>query len=784
MPDYLANSANTASSSNNILNKLAPYESIPNGHSSLEDYNSPFEKNSFVPSTNLRERRKGNNHLDSSDSPQKSNNFYERQLDDQSQYDQLYSHKGQLIKHHHHHNQPRDNEFASNSLLESVSSPMENGQDFGYGNNFLSSNDFGGNSNYNADLSALSGLRSLNALSALNPLALNGAMNPGMNNGYSNLSPLAASSSSIVGTLGGSLNGLNGLGSVVPPGAIVGAPGSSPPPGMKLAGYVTVTNPSPNIGSIPSASNLLASPATQQQMLFNQVMNRSPQAQALAQVMAQSMAQGIRIPFANPYANNFQLLTPANLNGISSTSPSNSGSKNSNSGNSNNKDNSNSDSNNSNNNLSNGGEQQFAASSTNRAKFLQRLNPMNLFRRLRTRNQKNNSKQNNKDQSGTNSNEINNSIPDLEDRSQFFLPADLLLGSASTTNQQLPQLTLQQQQLAEQLSAQLAQLNMQLAQQSNHKAKFLRKMGTNNQYTFANAPSSTTSGTFNVKKVAKRDLSNQLNQSSPDEQVLSKHSETILYSLGNDAGVRENSTNGNDTEVAENAFFPVADIYQNYKFNIRPRFRFPSSREQRRISNSHDLHVNTNNFLTSSSMKSNFVGLMGSRNYEVIAGGILNNEGHRNTDHSMLHGMHHSNNNHNSANHKLPHHHQNQRNMGGHLMPNKGNKFNIDNDFDDDEDSEEDDHSFNGPVSQGNANQRNGNVMFLDDLFGSNMQNGKNNGGMLGFQGFNSFNALSSASSYHQLNNSTDQQIENNAAQSTDLVDIKSVDNSNQTSKV
>ena len=433
-------------------------------------------------------------------------------------------------------------------------------------------------------------------------------------------------------------------------------------------------------------------------------MNRNPQAQALAQVMAQSMAQGIRIPFANPYANNL-LLTPAGLNGLASSSPasSNTGSKSSNSGSSNSNNNSNNDSNNSNSNLSNNGEQ-VAASSTNRAKFLQRLNPLNLFRRLRTRNQKNNSKQNGKDQSNGNSNEINNNnIPDLEDRSQFFLPADLLLGSASTTNQQqqLPQLTLQQQQLAEQLSAQLAQLNMQLAQQSNHKAKFLRKMGNNNNnnnYLPNSAPSTPAAV---VKKVAKRDISNQLNQSSSstaatDEQAIPK-SETVVYSLGGDLSTaaelkqQNGTTNSNDTETAENGFFPVADIYQNYKFNIRPRFRFPSVREQRRIS--HGLHVNSNNFLTSSSMKSNFVGLMGSRNYEVISGGILNNEGHRNTDHSMLHGMH-SNNGHNSPNHKLPHHHQNQRNMG-HMIPNKGNKFNIDNDFDDDD--EEDDES----LSQG-----------------------------------------------------------------------------------
>lgn len=362
-----------------------------------------------------------------------------------------------------------------------------------------------------------------------------------------------------------------------------------------------------------SPSNLLASPATQQQMLLNQVMTRNPQAQALAQVMAQSMAQGVRIPFVNPYANNLQLLASANnLNGLSN---SNSGSTSSNSGSSSSNSNSassSSSSSNSNNLASSNGEQQVAASSTNRAKFFSRLNPLNLFKRLRTRNQKNNNSKANKDQA--NGNDINNNIPDLEDRSQFFLPAELLLGSASTTSQQqqLPQLSAQQQQFADQISAQLAQLNMQLAQQSNNRAKFLRKMGSNSASNLVFPSSSST--TASAKKVAKRDVTNQLNNSSTDEQLAKK--EAVSYSLAGEQlpkASKSNRTNGNDTETAENGFFPVADLYQNYKFNIRPRFRFPSVREQRRISNVHGLHVNTNNFLTSSSMKSNFIGLMGSR---------------------------------------------------------------------------------------------------------------------------------------------------------------------------
>lgn len=352
-------------------------------------------------------------------------------------------------------------------------------------------------------------------------------------------------------------------------------------------------------------------------MLLNQVMTRNPQAQALAQVMAQSMAQGVRIPFVNPYANNLQLLASANnLNGLSNANAGSSSSNNGNSNSGNSNSASSSSSNSNSNNLSNNGEQQVAASSTNRAKFFSRLNPLNLFKRLRTRNQNNkNSKQNNKDQA--NSNDINNNIPDLEDRSQFFLPAELLLGSASTNSQQqLPQLSAQQQ-FADQISAQLAQLNLQLAQQSNNKAKFLRKMGSNSGSNFV-FPSSSSS--TSAKKVAKREVSNQLNNSSSEEPT---KKEAVLYTLGGDespksAASKSNATNSNDTETAENGFFPVADLYQNYKFNIRPRFRFPSVREQRRISNVHGLHVNTNNFLTSSSMKSNFIGLMGSRCVRIV----------------------------------------------------------------------------------------------------------------------------------------------------------------------
>lgn len=225
LPDYLANSQSLSSSSSNILNnKLAPYEAslTNNGQSSLDDYASYLNEknsNSFQPSTNLRERRKGY-----SETPQKSHsnnyNIYERQTDDQNQFDQLLAHK-HLLKQHHNHGQNRDNEFASNSILESFSSPLDN-QDYGLTNNFISNDFANGGSSYNNELSALNnlasltgGIRSLNALSALNPAL-------GLNNGFNNnLSPLASSSSSLVGTLGGTLGG-NGLGSVVPPGAIVG----------------------------------------------------------------------------------------------------------------------------------------------------------------------------------------------------------------------------------------------------------------------------------------------------------------------------------------------------------------------------------------------------------------------------------------------------------------------------------------------------------------------------------------------------------------------------------
>lgn len=218
MPDYLANSASVSSSSSNLLNKLAPYESVPNSHSSLGEYGGYLnDKNNFVPSTSLRERRKGtSSYVDNSSSKSNNNNYniYERQIDDQNQYEQLFAHKHHLLK-NHNQGQLRDNEFASNSILESVSSPLDN-QDFGLSNNYLS-NDFGTSSAYNTELSALNnlaglgGIRSFGALSGLSPSL-------SLNNPY-NLSPLSPASSSLVGTLGGTLNG---LGSVVPPGAIVG----------------------------------------------------------------------------------------------------------------------------------------------------------------------------------------------------------------------------------------------------------------------------------------------------------------------------------------------------------------------------------------------------------------------------------------------------------------------------------------------------------------------------------------------------------------------------------
>lgn len=240
LPDF-----STSISSNNLLNKLSAYDGLANRHSSLEEYGGYLnEKNNFVPSSSLRERRKGGSgsYVDSGSSKSNSNtyNIYERQIDDQSPYDPLLSaHKHHLMKQH----QARDNDFASNSILESVSSPLEN-QDFSFGNNF---NDFATSSSYNNELSALNNLAGLGGIRSLGAglggglgggLSTLSALSPtlGLNNAYNNLSPLSAASSSLVGTLGGTLNGLS---SVVPPGAIVGAPGSSPPPGMKLAGYVT-----------------------------------------------------------------------------------------------------------------------------------------------------------------------------------------------------------------------------------------------------------------------------------------------------------------------------------------------------------------------------------------------------------------------------------------------------------------------------------------------------------------------------------------------------------------
>ncbi|XP_053203192.1 neurogenic protein mastermind-like [Panonychus citri] len=94
----------------------------------------------------------------------------------------------------------------------------------------------------------------------------------------------------------------------VPAGAIVGAPGSAPPPGMKLAGYVTMTNPSPPMMSPQVSSSMVNPMALMAQNMGNnpgQSMGGGPgmgnlaggmsnnQAQAVAQMMAQGMGQGM-----------------------------------------------------------------------------------------------------------------------------------------------------------------------------------------------------------------------------------------------------------------------------------------------------------------------------------------------------------------------------------------------------------------------------------------------------------------------------------------------------------
>ena len=61
----------------------------------------------------------------------------------------------------------------------------------------------------------------------------------------------------------------------VPAGAIVGAPGSAPPPGMKLAGYVTMAGPAPNAGMGMAGMGSMMNPMMAASMMRNPMMSGS-----------------------------------------------------------------------------------------------------------------------------------------------------------------------------------------------------------------------------------------------------------------------------------------------------------------------------------------------------------------------------------------------------------------------------------------------------------------------------------------------------------------------------
>jgi len=75
---------------------------------------------------------------------------------------------------------------------------------------------------------------------------------------------------------------------VIPPGAIVGAPGSSPPPGMKLAGYLTVAKPTTTSLIVPKSSQSVIAPVT--------IVDEPSSTSKTAQVMTQ--AQGQKSPYS------------------------------------------------------------------------------------------------------------------------------------------------------------------------------------------------------------------------------------------------------------------------------------------------------------------------------------------------------------------------------------------------------------------------------------------------------------------------------------------------------
>lgn len=192
----------------------------------------------------------------------------------------------------------------------------------------------------------------------------------------------------------GSPGSASGLG--VPAGAIVGAPGSAPPPGMKLAGYVTMAGPQAG-GGMQGMGGMGGMPMMQQHNPMQHNMMRNP-------MMSPSMSRypgvmpppgmmgpggpmgmqgmggpghggpggpggmgpgGLSPALQQLIGSTFGGQMPKGLQGLQgSGGPSSSSSSN-----------------------NQGSQTSASQTAPQRSRFLSRLNPMNLFRRLRSRNQ-------------------------------------------------------------------------------------------------------------------------------------------------------------------------------------------------------------------------------------------------------------------------------------------------------------------------------------------------------------------------------------------------------------
>lgn len=182
----------------------------------------------------------------------------------------------------------------------------------------------------------------------------------------------------------------------VPAGAIVGAPGSAPPPGMKLAGYVTMAapaNPMP-MGGMPGMRSMI-NPMMAASMMPGNPMMSSMSSMRPFPMMGPSGMMSPMPSMMNPMMGPMGMsgfggpmgpgmMPPAMQSMFGGAMPGMMG--NSNSGNTGTKSSANSNGSSSSSSSSGNGSQTSASNPTPaRSRFLARLNPMNLFRRLRSR---------------------------------------------------------------------------------------------------------------------------------------------------------------------------------------------------------------------------------------------------------------------------------------------------------------------------------------------------------------------------------------------------------------